>query len=107
MPFYQLFWREASPTKIDYRTKVGTLILTSLLEDTVCFVFFRGLGLCLQGFGRSGAVFGVEQVDPQNGLEPPKWAGVLDLSGDLILWGPENSSEDEFSCQWQSFLGVR
>ena len=24
---------EASPTKIDYRKKVGTLILTSLLED--------------------------------------------------------------------------
>ena len=33
---------EESPTKIDYRkkTKNGTLILTSLLEDLVGFVFF-------------------------------------------------------------------
>ena len=27
------FLGEGSPTKIDYRKKVGTLILTSLLED--------------------------------------------------------------------------
>ena len=32
MPFSPLFW-EGSPTKIDYRKKVGTLILSSLLED--------------------------------------------------------------------------
>ena len=33
VPFYP-FLREGSPTKIDYR-KMGTLILTSLLEDLV------------------------------------------------------------------------
>ena len=31
-PFYQLFFGKGSPTKIDYRKKAGTLILTSLLE---------------------------------------------------------------------------
>ena len=36
MPFYQLFWGEGSPTKIDYGKK-GTLILTSLLEDLAIF----------------------------------------------------------------------
>ena len=35
VPFYPFFGRvgEGSPTKIDYRKKVGTRILTSLLED--------------------------------------------------------------------------
>ena len=33
-----LFWGEASPTKIDYR-KEGTPILTSLLEDLAYFAF--------------------------------------------------------------------
>ena len=32
VPFYP-FVGEGSPTKIDYRKKVGTLILTSLLEE--------------------------------------------------------------------------
>ena len=32
MPLYP-FLGEGSPTKIDYRKKVGTLILASLLED--------------------------------------------------------------------------
>ena len=32
-PSSALFFGEGSPTKIDYRKKVGTLILTSLLED--------------------------------------------------------------------------
>ena len=32
-PFRLFFGWEGSPTKIDYRKKVGTLILTSLLED--------------------------------------------------------------------------
>ena len=32
VPFYP-FLGEGSPTKIDYRKKSGTLILTSLLED--------------------------------------------------------------------------
>ena len=31
LPF--LFWGEGSPTKIDYRKKLGSLLLTSLLED--------------------------------------------------------------------------
>ena len=46
LPF--LFWGEGSATKIDCRKKVGTLILTSLLEDlglkgAHVFVFARGL----------------------------------------------------------------
>ena len=34
VPFHRFFFREGSPTNIDYRKK-GTLILTSLLEDLV------------------------------------------------------------------------
>ena len=34
-PFLPIFFGEGSPTKIDYRNKSGTLILTSLLEDLV------------------------------------------------------------------------
>ena len=34
VPFYPLLG-EGAPTKMDYRKKVGTLILTSLLEDLV------------------------------------------------------------------------
>ena len=36
------FLGEGSPTKIDYRKKVGTLIRTSLLEDLVSIFGFKG-----------------------------------------------------------------
>ena len=47
MPFHPLFG-ERSPTKIDYRKKSGTLILTSLLEDLeecqrACGAWVQGL----------------------------------------------------------------
>ena len=35
MPFLTPFLGEGVPTKIDYRKKQGTLVLTSLLEDLV------------------------------------------------------------------------
>ena len=44
VPFYRFFFGwEGSPTKIDYRKESGTLILTSLLEDPVFFLFFLSL----------------------------------------------------------------
>ena len=47
MPFRFFGW-EGSPTRIDQREKVGTLVLTSLLEDLV-FLF----GYFSEFFGQS------------------------------------------------------
>ena len=47
-PFYRFFFGwEGSPTKIDYRTRMGTLILTSLLENlgTLIHLRFKSCGL--------------------------------------------------------------
>ena len=47
---HSFFGWEGSPTKTDYRTKVGTLLLTSLLEDLVPLAFHNLHGVSPLGF---------------------------------------------------------
>ena len=52
MPFYQSFFGEGSPTKINYRKK-GSLILTSLLEDLVVILGWTWQAMSFEKFSKS------------------------------------------------------
>ena len=89
MPFYPLLG-EGSPTKIDYSNKVGTLILTSLLDDLVevpppphnPILMFQGLtGVFLE---MSGGQYRQRYLAPVAVLELVPLAGLLGIASESM-----------------------
>ena len=79
MPFYP-FFGEGPPTKIDVLTKVGTLLLSSLLEDLETQVLcveripFQGKWLCSSsGFLGFICFLGIPMLEVNRQIRPLGW----------------------------------
>ena len=94
VPFYQLFLWEGSPSKIGHRKKIGTvgsLILTSLLEDLDCELgswtqSCLGLRSRSRSDARLGKGFALLRAHPFT----PRLGGIFRVTrGDLSEFGAE------------------